>query len=169
MLHAWADQYDDVVPTGEAIIGREAVVQHVTSGLTRFGERVNLDRADKKVSGYLSRSERGAVFVIDDDGNHWDVFSYEYNNLTPHRLKGFRYQRGEDEADEEDGNPAYPNGRCSACGFGLNDNGDCTNYDCSRSVENDEDAFEEAHAAHLDSLSGVNRPDDDRQHNDRDY
>lgn len=30
-------------------------------------------------------------------------------------------------------NPAYPNGQCGACGFGLNDEGECCNFDCSSS------------------------------------
>ena len=161
--------YDNVVPTGEAVVGRNDVVFHITSGAARYGERVNLDRgSNNKVSGDLTKNADGSTVVIDDDGKHWHVLSYDYNNLTPNNLIGFRYQRSKDEAAEEDdtddaeeGNPAYPNGRCRACGFGLNDNGDCTNYDCSRSVENDDDAFEEAHAAYLDDLSGVNRRDDD--------
>ena len=149
---AAADGYDHVVPTGEAFVGREAVVAHINSGNVRYGERVNLDRGKNKISGELTRNDDGSACVIDDDSNHWDVLSYEYNNLTPSNLKGFRYQRTEDEAAAE-GNPAYPNGRCHTCGFGLNDDGDCTNQDCSNSIEYD-DELEADHAAYLEFLSG---------------
>ena len=154
-----ADGYDHVVPTGEAFVGREAVVAHLNSGDARYGERVNLDRGKNKISGELIWNDDESVCVVDDDANRWDVLSYEYNNLTPNNLKGFRYQRTEDEAAEENSNPAYPNGRCRTCGFGLNDDGDCTNQDCSNSIEyNDE--LEADHAAYLDFLSGVNMRSD---------
>lgn len=31
--------------------------------------------------------------------------------------------------------PAYPNGRCGACGFGLTESGHCTNSDCGEAVD----------------------------------
>lgn len=140
-----ADGYDHVVPTGEVLVGREAVVAHINNDDARYGERVNLDRGENKISGELRRNEDGSVYVVDDDANHWDVFSREYNNLTPSNLKGFRYQRTEDEA-AENGNPAYPNGRCRTCGFGLYD-GYCTHQNCSDSIE-DDGTFEADQAAY---------------------
>ena len=153
-----ADEYDNVVPTGRAFVGRESVVAHINNG-ARYGERVNLDCGDNKISGQLRRDEDESVFVVDDDANHWDVFSHEYKDLTPNNLKGFRYQRTEDEAVAA-GNPAYPNGRCRKCGFGLNDDGDCTNQDDENSIEYDDD-LEADHAAYPDFLSDEHERRDD--------
>jgi hypothetical protein len=67
-----------------------------------------------------------------DSGTGATLEEARRNAIAPYEaeIHGDEDDENEAEDSEETGNPAYPHGRCDACGWGLN-NG-CANPDCER-------------------------------------
>lgn len=88
--------FDNVVPVGEVLVGREAIAEHFSDKQSFFhpiyGQRVNVEFDGRKFSGNLECEKKGNWSVVDDNGIHHTVYSKQLNNLTPPNLKGLRYQ-----------------------------------------------------------------------------
>lgn len=87
---------------GETIVGREDMVNHVQSGDIRLGEYVNLQLngyygQEFKVTGSLQKDgDSDRIYVLDNKGTEYEIYSSMNNNYTPPVFTGFKYVNAKD-------------------------------------------------------------------------